>query len=132
MPRFQEGALGGKAKKSSQTGGDKRSSQRRRTRLRCGKIVDPRNSFLIDCQIYDLSDGGARLRLFACAALPEQIQLFENLPERLTDAKIAWQRNREIGICFMRGGRPRELTGIELTLLRAGYNPAKRGSGARA
>ena len=94
--------------------------------MRSGKIVDPKSPFLIDCQIYDRSDIGARLRLFASSCVPAKFQLFEDLAERLIDAILVWQRNRELGIYFAPCARPRNLTTIELALLRKGYNPSKR------
>jgi hypothetical protein len=105
---------------------DKRSSQRRRTRLRSGKIVDPGSPFLIDCLIHDRSDTGARLRLFTGASIPAKFQLFEDMSERLIDAFIVWRRNREIGIRVAPFARRSKLAGTELALLRAGYNPAKK------
>lgn len=105
---------------------DKRSSPRQRTRLHCGKIVDPRSETLIECQIYDLSEGGARLRLFAHVGFPAQIALFEPLSERLREASIVWSRSNEVGISFLPRTHARGLTAEELARLRAGLNPAKR------
>ncbi len=105
--------------------GERRSSRRRRTRLRSGKIVNPRSAYLVDCQIYDRSGMGARVRLFDNVALPGKIQLFEDVSESLITATIVWRRNREIGICFGHCAQRRHLTAVQLTRLRAGYNPAK-------
>ena len=57
--------------------GDKRSARRRRTRLRSGKLLDPRNALLIDCQIYDRSEKGARIRLIGECPVPRSIRLYE-------------------------------------------------------
>ena len=57
--------------------GERRVSPRRRTRLRSGKVVDSRSAYLIDCQIYDWSGTGARLRLFDNISVPGRDQLFE-------------------------------------------------------
>ena len=43
--------------------GEKRRQQRRRTRLRSGKVLDRGNRFLVDATILDRSSGGLRLRL---------------------------------------------------------------------
>jgi hypothetical protein len=131
-PFIKEPRRGSNLKKIHPPIRDRRSSLRRRTRLRSGKIVDPGSRFLIDCQIYDRSDGGARLRLLASASVPAKIQLFEALPESLTDATVVWRREREIGICFEPPARPRKLSKTELMLLRGGYNPARRYPADRA
>ena len=60
--------------------GDERSARRRRTRLRSGKLLDPRNALLIDCQIYDRSEKGARIRLIGDCPVPRSIRLYEESP----------------------------------------------------
>lgn len=90
--------------------GEKRSAPRRRTRLRTGKIVDPRSLYLIECQIYDWSETGARLRLFSNVLVPSRIQLFEDVSERLINATIVWRRRREIGLRFVPRSGLRSLT----------------------
>ena len=67
--------------------GDKRSARRRRTRLRSGKLLDPRNALLIDCQIYDRSEKGARIRLIGECPVPRSIRLYEESPERLLELR---------------------------------------------
>jgi hypothetical protein len=104
---------------------EKRFSERRRTRLRSGKIVNPRSAYLIECQIYDWSGTGAKLRLFDAASVPGRIQLFEDASERIINAMVVWRRRREIGIYFIPGVRKINLTTAQLASLRAGYNPAK-------
>jgi hypothetical protein len=107
------------------TPADKRSLGRRRTRLRTGKIVDPRRIYLIECQIYDWSETGARLRLFTNLSVPSRIQLFEDVSERLLNAIVVWRRRSEIGVRFAPHVRQRNLNKAQLTCLRTGYNPAK-------
>ena len=105
--------------------GERRLSQRRRTRLRSGKIVDPRSAYVIDCQIYDWSGLGARLRLFDNVSVPGRIQLFEDISERMINAMIVWRRRREIGIYFIPHAHKVNLTQAQLACLRSGNNPAK-------
>ena len=57
--------------------GDKRSAHRRRTRLRSGKLLDPRNALLIDCQVYDRSEKGARIRLIGVKSLHVRVLAYE-------------------------------------------------------
>ena len=104
---------------------ERRVSPRRRTSLRSGKVVDPRSAYLIDCQIYDWSGTGARLRLFDNISVPGRIQLFEDISERMINAMIVWRRRREIGIYFIPYARNVNLTKAHLACLRSGFNPAK-------
>ena len=75
--------------------GDKRTESRKRTRLRSGKILDDANKFLIDCQINNRSEHGARLILVAKIKLPRRIRLTGDLDGELLEAAIAWQRGQK-------------------------------------
>ncbi len=66
--------------------GDKRAEPRKRTRLRSGKILDGTNKFLIDCQINNRSERGARLILFARVKLPRRIRTLQR-PGRRTSGR---------------------------------------------
>lgn len=105
----------------SRVGSDRRSMRRRRTHLRSGKILDLGNSFLIECQIYDQSGKGARLRLLGEASMPNRIRLYEDIPERLVDARVVWRKTRDIGICFTPCGHARRITRAQLAYLRGRY-----------
>ncbi|HET6375896.1 MAG TPA: hypothetical protein VFF88_07580 [Methylocella sp.] len=99
--------------------GERRAGRRWRTYLRSGKILGAGQNFSIDCQIYDRSSGGARLRLFTHAPVPRRIQLFDEIMEKLYDARVIWRSGCEIGICFARGVEPRSPTREQLSRLRA-------------
>lgn len=101
--------------------GDRRSVRRRRTRLRSGKLLDLRNDFLIECQISDRSDRGARVRLLADIPAPAVIRLYEDDPERLLDARIVWRNQRDVGLCFIRRGGARRISRLQLACLRGRY-----------
>ncbi|WOJ88670.1 PilZ domain-containing protein [Methylocapsa polymorpha] len=105
--------------------GDRRSMRRRRTRLRSGKILDLRNAFLIECQIYDQSDKGARLRLVRELSLPSKIRLYEDASEQLFDAVIVWRKSPEIGICRTADNQARPITRPQLACLRGGFYAVK-------
>lgn len=81
-------------------GQDRRNPPRKRTRLRCGKILDKNGKFLIECQVYDRSSQGAQLRLMGAAILPHHIKFFDDEQKTLIDAEIIWRKNGEIGIQF--------------------------------
>lgn len=100
---------------------DKRLMRRRRTRLRSGKVLDPRNAFLIECQIFDRSEKGARIRLVEDIWAPGNIRLYEDAPQTLIDAIVVWRKDREIGLCFNPCARSRGITKAQLTCLRGRY-----------
>lgn len=105
--------------------GDKRLKPRWRTRLRSGMILDPRNGFSTDCQVYDRSETGARLRLHADVSIPANIRLYEDARETPIDAWVVWRKNHEIGIWFAPGAR-QDLANAGRAGLRAGYTYARK------
>jgi hypothetical protein len=106
--------------------GNRRSARRRRTRLRSGKVLDPRNAFLIDCQIYDRSGKGARIRLIGDRPVPSKIRLYEESPERLLEAKVVWRKDREIGLCFNANAESRWISKAQLAHLRGHFYAARK------
>ena len=101
--------------------GDKRIGVRRRTRLRSGKILDLDNGFLADCQIYDRSAAGARLRVLGDADIPRSIRVYEDEYDSLVDADIVWRRGREAGIRLVGIARGPSLSRAHLTALRGKF-----------
>ncbi|ACK49040.1 type IV pilus assembly PilZ [Methylocella silvestris BL2] len=102
-------------------GSDRRGWPRRRTRLRSGKLLDQNNRFLIECQIYDRSDGGARLRVFSDVPPALTIRLYEDCPERLLEAEIVWREGGELGLRFIARRPARAIGKTMLTCLRDRY-----------
>ena len=80
---------------------DKRTYPRRRTRLRSGKVTDRDGKFLAECQIYDRSPNGARLRVTTTLPVPDRILVFDDELSSLLAATVAWRRTNEIGVRFM-------------------------------
>jgi hypothetical protein len=81
-------------------GTDARAGPRRRTRLRSGKIIDLDNGFLVECQIFDRSAFGARVRLVAPADLPPALRLFEDEAGDAVNARLVWRKGSEAGLRF--------------------------------
>jgi hypothetical protein len=106
--------------------GNRQLARRRRTRLRSGKLLDPRNALLIDCQIYDRSEKGARIRLVGDTAVPSKIRFYEESPERLLEAKVVWRKDREIGLCFNSNAPPRRISKAQLAALRGNFYTARK------
>jgi hypothetical protein len=79
----------------------RRGPPRKRTRLRCGKILDQRGKFLIECQVYDRSINGAHLRLMRIMSLPRRIKFYDDEQRILIDAAVIWRQKGEIGIQYL-------------------------------
>jgi hypothetical protein len=100
---------------------ERRTAHRRSTRLRSGKILDLHNEFLIECQVYDRSEMGARARLLGDIPAQSVIRLYQDDPERLLDARIVWWRDFELGLRFVRRGGARRISRMQLIWLRSRY-----------
>ena len=79
---------------------DRRGDQRRRTRLRSGKIITDNGQFIIECQIVDRSSFGGKLRLPKVLSLPARVMLYDDQTGELFHATVIWRRDRETGIRF--------------------------------
>ena len=77
---------------------DTRSAQRHRT-LKGARIVfnDGRSAF--DCQVRNLSDTGARLRVTSVIGVPDHFDLVFDDGQQFA-AEIAWRKETEIGVQF--------------------------------
>lgn len=76
---------------------EKRREDRRRTRLRAGKILDRGNRFLADATIIDRSCRGLRLRLAREIATPEIFHFFDEEAEAIFVARLVWREGRLLG-----------------------------------
>jgi hypothetical protein len=101
--------------------GDHRQVHRHRTRLRSGKVLDPCNGFLSDCQIYDRSERGARIRLTRDIPVPGTFRLYEDWPESLNEANVIWRKDRELGLRFNLAAQPRRISRSQLASLRGRF-----------
>ena len=99
---------------------EKRNDQRRRTRLRAGKILDFANRFLIDVAIVDRSSTGLRLRLAKDSAIPEVFRLFDEETQVILAARLVWRRQALIGARLDPGG-PLPATPRQIAALRGKF-----------
>ena len=81
-------------------GQDRRDPPRKRTRLRCGKVLDQNGKFLIECQVHDRSPRGAHLRLVKSVAVPRHIKFFDDEHGVLVEAEVIWRKKADLGIEF--------------------------------
>jgi len=107
--------------KSSALPSGRRRKPRRRTRLRTGKIADIDGTFLIECQIFDRSEKGARLRMAELCILPDHFKLFDDEFNVLLIATVIWIDDREIGVAFTQGPGSIETEGNEHAALGGRY-----------
>ncbi|WP_395664291.1 hypothetical protein [Methylocella sp.] len=97
---------------------DRRRTRRQRTRLRSAKLLDGANGFLADCQIFDRSEGGARVRLFAALAPTASLRLYEDRPEGLFEARLVWRSDGALGLALTRPATGRGVAFLDLLALR--------------
>jgi hypothetical protein len=77
---------------------EKRREQRRRTRLRAGKILDRANRFIVEATIIERSSAGLRLRLARDVGLPEIFHFYDEEGEGVFVARIVWRRQLILGV----------------------------------
>ena len=61
------------------------------------------NRFIVDCQIFDRSREGVRVRLAGRLRLPEHVKFFDDELRRLYVARVVWQRGNEAGLWLPEG-----------------------------
>ncbi len=84
---------------------NRRRSPRRRMRLRSGKLATLDDRFISECQIFDRSCEGARLRLAGRVPLPDVVKFYDDQHRALYVVRVVWQRGNEVGIFFPEGSR---------------------------
>jgi hypothetical protein len=65
---------------------------------RAGKLLLGSNTAAIDCQVVNLSAGGACLQLCELQKLPKRFEFHHGGTRKL--AQLVWQRGYLIGICY--------------------------------
>lgn len=105
----------------------RREETRNRTRLRSGKIADLAGNYLVDCQVFDRSPKGARLRLMEACELPDHIRLFDDELDLLLIAVVVWINVHNIGVEFPSGPENVETQGKEHAALGGRYYAIKTG-----
>ena len=78
---------------------ERRDSDRNNMELNALGMVPGKDSAL-KCQILDLSDTGAKLRLTGVGCLPEYFKLFVPETKALLECEIVWRTTHEAGVRF--------------------------------
>lgn len=74
--------------------------------LKPAKIARIDAKSLVDCQLRDISETGARLRCAALAAVPNDFYLVFPTEGMRRLAKVCWRRGEEIGVHFVGDKEP--------------------------
>lgn len=103
----------------------RRQKNRQRTRLRSGKIADLNGVFLTECQIFDCSEKGARLRVLEICDFPDHLKLFDDQLDTLSIAVVKWIEGNEVGVEFPIGPQGTKSDGDDHTALGGRYYAVK-------
>jgi hypothetical protein len=80
--------------------GEKRASERRRSRLYSGKLLDPTNRFLCECLVHDRSHTGLRVKLMKNVGLPNRCRLFDDETGEVKVVATVWRRETFVGMRY--------------------------------
>lgn len=81
---------------------NKRAARRVRV-LKQGKMLLPNGMTVIDCQIRDLSETGARLLCGDPGAIPNTFRLVFPSDRTMREVKVVWRRPDQLGVQFTSG-----------------------------
>jgi hypothetical protein len=79
---------------------EKRSSTRRRLRLRSAKLLDQRNKFICECLVRDESAQGLCLMLMRNIGLPSRYHLYDDETGSLSAVSTIWRRGSLVGVRY--------------------------------
>jgi len=100
---------------------EKRSSARRRLRLRSGKLLDARNKFLCECLVRDRSCQGLCLVLAKNIGLPSRCRLYDDETGSLNAITTIWRRSALVGVRYCFTGKPVAIKESDRSALRGRY-----------
>ncbi|MER0236518.1 hypothetical protein [Fulvimarina sp. MAC8] len=80
---------------------EKRRSTRRKTRLRPVVLSTFDTQNVEDGMMLDVSDGGARLKLFRERDLPTFLVLFDEIEKQTRRVKVVWKNKTELGVSYI-------------------------------
>ena len=100
---------------------EKRSSARRRLRLRSGKLLDAHNKFLCECLVRDRSGHGLCLVLARNIGLPARCRLYDDETGSLDAITTVWRRSSLVGVRFSFTAKPVTIKQSDRSALRGRY-----------
>jgi hypothetical protein len=100
---------------------EKRSSARRRLRLRSGKLLDAQNKFLCECLVRNRSGQGLCLMLAKNVGLPIRYRLYDDETGSLNAVTTIWRRNALLGVRYCLNSKPVAIRESDRSALRGRY-----------
>lgn len=100
---------------------EKRSSARRRLRLRSGKLLDAQNKFLCECLVRNRSGQGLCLMLARNIGLPTRYRLYDDETGSLHSVTTIWRRSAVLGVRYCFTLKPVAIKESDRSALRARY-----------
>ncbi|UXN58903.1 PilZ domain-containing protein [Phyllobacterium zundukense] len=83
------------------TKAEKRVEERKRTRLRSGKLVTLDGQFLTECHFHNLAGGGAKIRVVGQSPVPTRFWLFDDQYNGALITDVVWRQGMELGVQFV-------------------------------
>lgn len=100
---------------------EKRSSARRRLRLRSAKLLDSRNVFICECLVRDQSAQGLCLKLMKNIGLPARCILYDDETGALEVVTTIWRRGSLLGVRYSPVSTPVAIKPSDRSALRGRY-----------
>ena len=69
--------------------------------LKAAKIIFARCEPLIDCVVFDLSTGGAGIKMANAAKIPDKFELTFDAARTLRACQVVWRSESKIGVAFV-------------------------------
>jgi hypothetical protein len=85
---------------------EKRSSARRRLRLRSAKLLDQHSAFICECLVRDQSAQGLCLKLMKNVGLPGRYVLYDDETRSLEMVTTIWRRGSLLGVRYCQAATP--------------------------
>ena len=100
---------------------EKRSSARRRLRLRSAKLLDVKNAFISECLVRDESAHGLCLKLMRNIGLPSRCHLYDDESGAINVVATMWRRGTLLGVRYCTGATPVVMKPSDRSALRGRY-----------
>lgn len=100
---------------------DRRSSARRRLRLRSAKLLDSQNKFICECLVHDESPHGLCLKLMKNIGLPNRFRLYNDESGSLRAVATIWRRSAMLGVRYCSTLKPVAIRESDRSALRGRY-----------
>jgi hypothetical protein len=100
---------------------EKRSSARRRLRLRSAKLLDSQGAFICECLVRDQSAQGLCLQLMKNIGLPARCVIYDDETGALNVVTTMWRRGPLLGVRYCQTAAPVSIKPSDRSALRGRY-----------